>query len=134
MSTAYMRLNRFDEARGVIEQAFQYVDVTVFHHRLYVIAFIQGDAAGMKQQIDWTANKPNGSEAFGWQAETAAFSGQMRQAQEFSRLGSERNQRGSIETAARLTEPDAARNAVLGNCQKAPENAAQGDFGASPSP
>jgi tetratricopeptide (TPR) repeat protein len=79
----------------------------------------------MKQQIDWTANKPDGSEAFGWQAETAAFSGQMRQVQEFSRLGSELNQRGSIETAARLTEPDAARNAVLGNCRKAPEKAAQ---------
>jgi tetratricopeptide (TPR) repeat protein len=125
MSTAYLRLNRFDEARGVIEQAFQYVDVIFFHHRLYVIAFIQGDAAGMKQQIDWTANKPDGSEAFGWQAETAAFSGQMRQVQEFSRLGSELNQRGSIETAARLTEPDAARNAVLGNCRKAPEKAAQ---------
>ena len=126
MSTAYLRLNRFDEARGVIEQAFaQNVDVIFFRHRLYVIAFIYGDAAGMKQQVDWTANKPDGSEAFGWQAETAAFSGQMRQVQEFSRRGSELNQRGSIETAARLIEPDAARNAVLGNCRKAPENAAQ---------
>ncbi|HTF38081.1 MAG TPA: protein kinase, partial [Blastocatellia bacterium] len=125
MATAYVRLNRFDEARAVIEEAFaQNIDVQFLHYRLYVIAFIQGDAAGMRRQIDWASDRPDGSEAFGWQAETAAFSGQMRQVQEFSRRGSELNQRGNIETAARLTEPDAARNAVLGNCRKAPENAA----------
>jgi serine/threonine protein kinase/Tfp pilus assembly protein PilF len=126
MATAYVRLNRFDEARGFIEQAFaQNIDSALLHYRLYEIAFIQGDAAGMTQQIDWARNSPDGSEAFGLQAEMAAFSGQMRQVQEFSRRGSELNQRGNIETAARLTEPDAARNAVLGNCRKAPENAAQ---------
>jgi tetratricopeptide (TPR) repeat protein len=79
----------------------------------------------MAQQFDWARNGPDGSQAFGLQAETAAFSGQMRQVHEFSRRGSELNQRGNIETEARLTEPDAARNAVLGNCRKAPENAAQ---------
>ena len=126
MGTAYVRLNRFDEARGVIERAFaQNIDNALLHYRLYEIAFIQGDAAGMKQQIDWARNSQDGSEVFGLQAETAAFSGQIRQVQEFSRRGSELNRRGNIETAARLTEPDAARNAVFGNCRKAPENAAQ---------
>jgi serine/threonine protein kinase/tetratricopeptide (TPR) repeat protein len=125
MATAYLRLNRFDEARGVIEQAFaQDIDSTLLHYRLYEIAFIQGDAAGMTHQIDWARHSLDGSEAFGLLAEMAAFSGQMRQVQEFSRRGSDLNQRGNIETAARLTEPDAARNAVLGNCRKAPENAA----------
>jgi len=126
MATAYVRLNRFDEARGVIEQAFaQNIDSALLRYRLYEIAFIQGDAAAMTQQIDWARNGPDGSQAFGLQAEVAAFSGQMREVQEFSRRGSELNQRGNIETAARLTEPDAARNAVLGSCRQAPENAAQ---------
>jgi eukaryotic-like serine/threonine-protein kinase len=125
MATAYVRLNRFDEARGVIEEAFaQDIDSTLLHYRLYEIAFIQGDEAGMTQQIDWARHSLDGSEAFGLLAEMAAFSGQMRQVQEFSRRGSDLDQRGNIETAARLTEPDAARNAVLGNCRKAPENAA----------
>jgi tetratricopeptide (TPR) repeat protein len=50
---------------------------------------------------------------------------QVRAIQELSRRGSELNQRGNIETAARLTEPDVARYAVLGNCRQAPENSAQ---------
>jgi tetratricopeptide (TPR) repeat protein len=134
MSTAYLRLNRFDEARGVIEQAFaQNSDNTLLHYRLYEIAFIQGDAAGMTQQIVWARNGTDGSEAFGLQAEVAAFSGQMRQVQEFSRRGSELNQRGNIETAARLTEPDAARSAVLGNAKKHQKNARRPDLPAQSS-
>jgi hypothetical protein len=86
----------------------------------------------MTQQIDWARNGPDGSQAFGLQAEVAAFSGQMRQVQEFTRRGSELNQRGNIDTAARLTEPDAARNAVLGNCRKAQKNVAQAQILARP--
>ena len=119
-------LGRFAEAGEILEQApTKKVDGRIFHYHLYMIAFIGGDAAGMKQQIDWASEPANGSGAFAWQARTAAFSGQMRQAQEFSRREIERTQPGNVEMVANLAAHDAARNAVLGNCRQARENAAQ---------
>ena len=122
-----IRLGRFAEAKEVLDQAStQKLDSIFFHYNLYVIAFIYGDAAGMKQQIDWASDRPNGSQAFAWwQAETAAFSGQMRQVQEFSRREIELVPSGDLETAANLATQDAARNAFLGNCRQTRENAAQ---------
>jgi serine/threonine protein kinase/tetratricopeptide (TPR) repeat protein len=121
-----IRLGRFAEAKEVLEQASrQKLDSNLIHYHLYVIAFIHGDAAGMKQQIDWASDKPDSSQAFGWQAETASFSGQIRKVQEFSRREIERVQPSDVEAAASLAAQDAARNAVMGNCRQARENAAQ---------
>ncbi|MFL6278270.1 MAG: winged helix-turn-helix domain-containing protein [Blastocatellia bacterium] len=119
-------LGRFAEAREILEQApTMKGDGRIFHYHLYMLAFIDGDAAAMKQQIDWASEPSNGSGAFAWQALTAAFSGQMRQVQEFSHREIGRAQPGDAETAANLAAQDAARNAVLGNCRQARENAAR---------
>jgi tetratricopeptide (TPR) repeat protein len=125
MGNAQIRLNRFNEAREAIEQAFaQNLDGASLHYHLYLIAFINGDAAAMKQQIDWTQGRPDESQGFGWQAETSVFSGQMRQAQEFYRRGIEPAQLRSKEFAARFAATNAQRNVVVGNCHQARENPA----------
>ncbi|HAF23842.1 MAG TPA: hypothetical protein DCK93_13220, partial [Blastocatellia bacterium] len=60
LGEAFLRLSRFAESREVFEQALQQkIDSTDFHTRLYQIAFVSGDAAAMKQQLDWASGKPD---------------------------------------------------------------------------
>jgi tetratricopeptide (TPR) repeat protein len=51
---AYEKLDRYDEAKAVAEQAIaQNADSLGIHEVLYEIAFIRGDAAGMQHEIAW---------------------------------------------------------------------------------
>jgi hypothetical protein len=86
LARALSGLNRFDEAKEVIDSALaQKVETLVMHRILYSIAFVQGDESGMKQQIEWVRGKAEEYTGQRWQAETAPFSGQLRKAAEFSR-------------------------------------------------
>ena len=59
VAVAYEKLDRYDEAKAVAEQAIaQNVDSFGVHAVLYDIAFIRGDAAGMQREIAWAAGKP----------------------------------------------------------------------------
>ena len=85
-----------------------------FHTYLYQIAFINGDAAGMQQQLDWASGKPYEYIAFDWQAGAAAFAGQWRRAQELSRRAIDLAARGDTkEVAAGYAAEQALRLAVL---------------------
>jgi eukaryotic-like serine/threonine-protein kinase len=58
LTSAYMALNRFDEAKAVVEQAVaQKADPPGVHVMLYGIAFIRGDGAGMQQELERAAGK-----------------------------------------------------------------------------
>ena len=46
-----------------------------------------GDSATMQQQLDWARGKPDEYVALNWQTQTAAFLGQWRRSQDFSRSG-----------------------------------------------
>ena len=97
LARALLGLNRFDEAKQVIEQALgQKVESPYMHRILYSIAFIHGDETGMKQQIEWTNGKPEEYAAQNWQADTAAFAGQFRKAKEFSSRAAELAQRRNL--------------------------------------
>jgi len=53
---AYEKLDRYDEAKAVAEQAVaQKADSFGIHEVLYEIAFIRGDSAGMQHEIAWAA-------------------------------------------------------------------------------
>src|SRR5438067_1259893 len=85
LALAFIYLNRFDEARQVIQEALaQGLESTTTHSHRYSIAFVQGDAAAMKQQIDWVSGRPDEYLAQAWQAEVAAFGGQLRKEREFN--------------------------------------------------
>jgi len=44
----------------VIKQALdQKLETAVMHRTLYRIAFVQGDAATMQEQIEWSKGKPD---------------------------------------------------------------------------
>ena len=72
-------LNEVARAQGLGK-----LDTAAMHRTLYRIAFVQGDATGMQEQIAWAKGRPDEYLAQIWQAETAAFSGQIRSAREFS--------------------------------------------------
>lgn len=120
LASALIQLNRFEEAKEVIKQAqVQKIDNISLHQSLYHIAFVQGDAAAMKQQLDWASEKQNEHEALDWQAWTAAFWGQARRSREFADHAIASAQLRKLEKRASVFAAEAAqRNAIFGNCRQ----------------
>jgi serine/threonine protein kinase/tetratricopeptide (TPR) repeat protein len=116
LAVAFMGLNRFDEAKNVLHRALsQKLETTKMHARLYQIAFVQSDAAAMKEQLDWAAGKPE--EAQTWQAQTSDFSGQLMKANQFNDHALElARQSGVKEIAAQVLLQRAVRNATFATC------------------
>ena len=128
LAVAFTGLNRFDEAKKVLQQALdQKLETTNLHARLYDVTFVQGDAAAMKTQIDWAVAKPDEYIAQNWQAQAAEFSGQLARANQFSDRAVELAQRKSElkEAAAQTILQEAERNATFGNCGSVSESTAK---------
>lgn len=127
LATCFLGLNRFDEAKDVIHKATsQKLENLRMHQNLYRMAFVHGDAAGMKQEVDWATGKSEEYAAQTWQADSAAFSGQLKTAQQFSQRAFElAQQRDLKEVAAQLTAGATLRDAQFGNCGKVKEQTAQ---------
>jgi serine/threonine protein kinase/Tfp pilus assembly protein PilF len=115
-AVGFMGLNKFDEAKEVLQRALtQQLETPNLHTRLYQIAFVEGDTAGMKAQLDGAAAKPE--ELQNWQAQTAAFSGQLVRADEFSGRAIELTRQGGVkEIQAQALLRRAVRHATFGNC------------------
>ena len=120
LALAFIFLNRFDEAKQVIQEALaQKLESTPMHSHRYSIAFVQGDAAAMKQQIDWASGRPDEYLAQAWQAEVAAFCGQWRKEREFSQRTAELALRHEQkEAAAQFLAGQAVTAAVFGHCEQ----------------
>ncbi len=118
----YISLNRLDEAKATYEQALERkMKSSYFILALYQIAFLQNDLAGMAQQVAASAGKP-GLEAtlLANEADTAAYSGGLRAAREFSRQAVDSAERaGDKEAAATYSALSALREALLGNADEA---------------
>ena len=127
LATAYVGLNRLDEAKEVIERALAQKSETIWMHRnLYLIAFFRGDAAAMKQQVEWANGKPDEYAAQRWQAEAAAFSGQLRKTKEFSDRAVELALRRDLkDVAAEMSVASAARGVFFGDCKQVKGQTAQ---------
>ena len=127
LARGFSGLNRFDEAKEVIGRALAQKVESVFMHRiLYSIAFVHGDEVGMQQQVEWTKGKPEEYTAQSWQAETAAFSGRLREAREFSARAAELAQRLDLkEVVAQIVAGDAVNDTVFGDCRQVKEKTAK---------
>ena len=127
LAAAFLGLNRFDETKEIIGQAqAQKLETTAMRRILFRIAFVQGDATTMKQQIEWVNGKPDEYVAQGWQAETASFSGQLQKAREFSNRAFELAERRDLkDVAAQILVAAAARDALLGDCRMMKEQTAK---------
>ena len=120
LAELFIGLNRFAEAKEIIEQAQQQkLDMTDYHGFLYSIGFVNADPALIQQQLSWASGKPDEYVAPDWQSQAAAFAGKWKQAQDSSRRSIELAQGGEVkEIAARYAAGAALRGYVLGHCSQ----------------
>ena len=123
----YIALNRLDEAKSTYAQVVERkLNHPYFHIDLYGIAFLQNEAAVMAQQVAWSAGKPGAEDALlSLEADTAAYSGGLRDAREFSRRAMDSaEQAEEKETAATYSALSSLREALFGNADEARRRAA----------
>jgi len=114
----YIALNRVDQAKSAYAQALERkLNNTFYPPALYQIAFLQNDAAGMTQQITSSGGQPETeNKLLGLEASTAAYSGRLRNAREFSRRAMDSAERaGEKETAAMNSASSGLWEALFGN-------------------
>ena len=119
---AYIFLNRLDQARTAAAEAqSKNLDSPDLRVYLYMVAFLQNDAAGMRQQVAWSAGEPGVEDALlANEADTAAYTGNLHKAREFSRRASTSAQLAEEkETAAGYEVSAALREALFGNTKEA---------------
>jgi eukaryotic-like serine/threonine-protein kinase len=122
VGASYIALNRLDEANATYKQAFERkLNHPFIHIDLYEVAFLQNDAAGMAQQVVWSAGQAAiEDELLSLEADTAAYSGRLRQAREFSRRAMNSAERAEEkETAATYSALSGLREALFGNAEEA---------------
>ncbi len=124
----FIRLNRFDEARQVLDQTVgQNPNRPVYHFYSYQLAFLRGDQATMKADDDWFGKQAPSPDAFDMQASAAAFYGQWRRSMDFTRRSTELHlSQDRKENAAQNETLVGFFDAVMGRCQPAKEDVARG--------
>jgi tetratricopeptide (TPR) repeat protein len=127
LATAYLSLNRPEEAKATIDQAIAHkLDGGALRINMYVLAFLRGDSAQMEQQLAWIAGKPEEDTLLSMQSDTEAYYGRMGKARDFSRRAVDSAVRAdSKETAAYWEVNAALREAELGNTALARQGVAK---------
>src|SRR5208282_163461 len=118
----YITMSRFPEARAAAEEAqAKKLDSPYLRVTLYDLAFLQNDAAGMAQQVAWSAGKPGvEDQLLGMEADTAAYYGRLGEAREFSRRAVDSAERAEEkEPAAKYSALSGLREASFGNADEA---------------
>src|SRR6266852_4002652 len=86
VAAAYQALNRSEEAKAVAKKRLAVApDPPALRYLLYQIAFIQGDSAGMQEQVLWFVGKPNEYLMNRLQGEAAASAGRLQKSRQFCR-------------------------------------------------
>ena len=121
LAEALIGLNRFDEAREVCRRALsQKLDSTSIRERLYTVAFVNGDAQAMQEQISWARGRTDEYRAVYWQAQSAAYVGKWRESNEHLNRATEIALRADAkEVVAGYTADQALRAAWLGQFAQA---------------
>jgi serine/threonine protein kinase/tetratricopeptide (TPR) repeat protein len=117
----HMALNRFEEANAAYERAFERKLYHPFYPLyLYQLAFARNDAGGMKRQVTLSAGQASvGDTLLAYEADTAAYSGRLRDAEELTRQAMESAERaGGREKAATFSATSGIREALFGNDQE----------------
>jgi eukaryotic-like serine/threonine-protein kinase len=122
-----LAMNRFDEAKTTTEEALAHkLEGIPLHQNLYGLAFLRGDAAGMKEQADWAVGKPAAEDQIlSLESDTEAWFGRLAKARELSRRAvADADHNDEKETAALWQANAAIREALFGNAELARQYAA----------
>ena len=123
VGVCFIQQNQFDEARIFLRKAEKLKPESMnMHARLYQIAFVQGDAATMKEQLDWANANKKAEDALIWQARVAGYSGQLASAdQSNERVVEMYRTSDAKESMAQVMLMEAVRDATFGNCGRVPQ-------------
>jgi eukaryotic-like serine/threonine-protein kinase len=119
---AYTALNRFDEAKATYAQALERkIHAPFIYFGMYNLAFAQNDTAGMAQQVAKLEALPRlGNTMLSLEGDTAAYSGHLKDAREFSRRAMDSAQRaGEKDALALYSGTSGLREVWFGNPEEA---------------
>jgi eukaryotic-like serine/threonine-protein kinase len=119
---AYLALNHLEEAKGTYEQAMGLkLEHAFLHDDRYLVAFLEGDTAEMKRQLEWALSRPDEEDLMlSAQSDTEASHGRLDQAREYSRRAIDSALRDNRkETAALWQINGALHEAELGYAERA---------------
>lgn len=121
-----LALQRFDGTRQIIHDAqAEKIDGFEFRTALYALAFIRTDFAGMAEQQNWFAGRPEENVALALASDTEAYRGHLAKAQELTRRAVDSAIRAdSKESGAIWLANSALREAAFGNPTEARKSAA----------
>jgi tetratricopeptide (TPR) repeat protein len=115
-------LNRPDEAKATYARAQERkLDIPFFYFGLYELAFLQNDAAGIAKQIAKTTGLAGlEDQMLALEADTAAYSGRLKEARELSRRAMDSAERaGEKDPPAMYLATSGLREAWFGNMDEA---------------
>ncbi len=123
---AFRALGRYDEAKATFDQAhMRNLDLYLMHWNRYLIAFAEGDAAGMQAEIKKLAGTSDESQLLGNQAETELFAGRFHKAEETLRRAIEAARQSERPYGGEeLLAPAAVSFALADDCARARRYAA----------
>src|SRR6266478_8671456 len=126
LATAYIALQRLEEAQNILELAFaRKLDDPSMHADLYALAFLRGEPAGMEREVTWSSGKPGGEDTMlALEADTEAYVGHVQKARALSRRAVEVAENSQLSEPAAIWQGIAAlREAVYGNFEEAQKGA-----------
>lgn len=103
LADSYLKLDRLDQAQAELKEAgIKNLDTYRLRYTSYELAFVQNDASGMEQQVNWAQGKPEIQDIFlGGQGSTEAYFGHIEKARElWHRAAESALQNDKKETAA----------------------------------
>ncbi|HEX5108824.1 MAG TPA: serine/threonine-protein kinase [Vicinamibacterales bacterium] len=121
-------LNRFDAAKAALSDAAKRgIDTVGVRRAAYLMAFLDGDHAGMTRALEEARGSPSAVWTSTWEARATAFAGRFDAAHELYRRGVQAALRENLEElAAQWTLEDAELYAIARRCDDARRRAAAG--------
>jgi eukaryotic-like serine/threonine-protein kinase len=123
---AYLYVNHLEDAQATAAEAQgKITDSPYLGIYLYQLAFLKNDKAGMAQQLAWASGKPGIEDVMlGYEADTAAYSGEVKKARTLSRQAVASSERAEEkETSAGHEADQALWEALFGNMADASQRA-----------
>ena len=103
LAYTYMYMNRLEEAKAVAAEAAQKkLDKADVHFLLYQLAYLQGDDASMRREVEWAQGRPDESLFRTAQARTLAARGRLGQAGQVYAQAMAMAERGAFREQAAL--------------------------------
>jgi serine/threonine protein kinase len=125
--SAFVVVNRLDEARATAEEAqAKKLDSPYLRTAMYQLSFLKNDAAAMAQDVAWASGKSGVEDALlAMDADTAAYSGQLRRAEDLTQQAVNSAVRADEKEVAAYYEAQAGvRQVLFGNVEAAKRHAA----------